>query len=526
MKRLRILAYSIWMAACLSGCGPERVAGGSGNGSETTNGITARFLYPDGRPARGLQVSLRPANHLLGDAPTHAGKARSQADTSTDSTGTFILRDLRAGDYVVEARGDTAFGLVLRVRISGEDPVSDLEEIRLERNGRVTGRIDRGSLPDSIGISVSVYGLDRRAVCGPDGAFRLSLAPGLYALKVTATDARAGSLEIPQVTCHAATETRLSDMSLPGELQADSLAVRAFLQAAGVPDADWKGTVGVEGNRIRTLNLKGLGLASLPAEIGRLGFLHHLHLDGNPLKSLPPALDSLQSLQSLSLERVPMDTLPDVVTRLAGLQHLHLGKTGLKDLPASLARLTVLSTLRLDSNGLTQFPSVLTKLPNLRDLELGKNSLRALPTEIGDMLELRGLSIHDNALDSLPESFGRLRKLIRLWAYRNRIQKLDASFGGLVSLEVLHLESNLLDSLPSRLGDLASLRLLAIGDNRLATLPEAVTRLKPVDGLSLWNNRLCSVPEPIRAWIDQYNVENLAGRTGRLWAESQAGCQP
>lgn len=533
MKALLRFIFAAWTFGCMlgwMGCRPENVAGGGGNGSETTNGITARLLQPNGSPAQGVAIKLRPADFLVGDSPGPGiGKARRIVDTITDARGAFTIPDLMAGQYVIEAQVDTTLGWTSPVRISGENAVADLGDARLGRNGLLTGRVDRGRLGDSVGIIVRLYGLERKAACGPDGGFRLLLAPGTYALKVGATShPDAGSLEIPQVTCLPGTETRLADLSLPMEYQADSLEVRAFLEASGLIDAgvDWAKTIGVENNRIRSLNLKGLGLTSLHPAIGRLDFLYSLNLDGNPLKDLPGDLDGLGNLMTLSLERVPLDSLPPVVSRMPALRNLLLGKTGLKDLPESLANLSRLNLLKLDSNGMTRVPSVVSRLTELYDLDLAWNRLRTIPPDIGNLASLRNLSIADNVMDSLPAEIGRLGNLIRLWAFHNRIQKLPTSLSGLSSLEVLHLETNLLDSLPPEVGDLGKLKLLALGDNKLAALPERLTRLRPVDGLSLWNNRLCDVPEPIRAWIDQYDFERMGQREGNLWAGLQAGCAP
>ena len=44
------------------------------------------------------------------------------------------------------------------------------------------------------------------------------------------------------------------------------------------------------------LDLRNIGLTSLPSEIGSLTALKHLHLDGNQLPSLPPEIGSLTTL--------------------------------------------------------------------------------------------------------------------------------------------------------------------------------------------------------------------------------------
>ena len=515
------------LAVCIvAGCGTDRLADG-GNGSETTNGLTARVLLPDGHPAAGVIITLRPAGFLKGDGlASPEGFPRIYADTTTDSLGYFTFRNLKTGDYVIEAREDSTYGLTSRVALSASVPMTNLNDLSLGRMGKVSGRVDRGPLGDDLQVDVLVYGIDRASRCDSNGTFRLSLPPGPYSLRIVASDSGAGSLEIPQVTCLPGVETRLSDQSLPYGYRLDSLAVHVFLDEAGLSKSAWSEIVGIQDNRIRSLNLRDRGLAILPESIGKLGFLHSLYLDGNPLAGLPDALDSLTILKTLTLERIPLDSLPAIVPRLSTLRHLHLGKTGLKDLPSGLTRLSDLENLSLDSNGMTRVPDVVSRLNGLLHLDVSWNALKSLPSDIGGLTRLQTLHVNDNLLDSLPESLGLLKELTRLWAYHNRIPALPSILGGMASLEILHLESNLLDSLPHGFGGLKGLKLLALGGNRLTELPASIMDLSPVDGLSLWNNRLCSVPADMKVWIGKYDFERYGGRSGPIWAELQLECPP
>lgn len=531
MRWVSRILLGAWAAFLLPGCGPEKVAGGQGNGSETTNGVTARILYPDGRPAAGMAVRLRPADFLRGHPTGPAGGAadrdtgaRKSADTSTDSFGAFAIRGLAGGEYLIEIRDDSLYGVIARLRMDDRDSVVDLRDMRLERRGRLVGRVSRDRLDDSVDVTVLFYGLDRDARCAADGSFDASLAPGAYSLKVTASLPEAGSIDLPQVVCLPGAETRLAELSLPIDYRADSLAVAGFLRDAGLEAAEWRALVGVENNRIRTLNLGNLGLTSLPSSVEKLAFLRSLLLDGNPVASLPQELSALSGLQTLSLHGVALDTLPAIVTRLISLKYLDLGRTGLKAFPPALANLKGLEGLSLDSNSLVSIPAAIGGLTALFDLDLGKNGIQSLPPEIGSLVRLHTLSVNDNVLDSLPYEIGQLGKLVRLWAYHNRIRSLPASLGNLSGLEILHLEGNLIPELPPEIGKLTQVRYLYLGDNGLSALPESITGLKPDRHLSLWHNRLCQVPPAIKAWIDSYDSENFGGRSGNIWADLQVGC--
>ncbi|WP_375457242.1 leucine-rich repeat domain-containing protein [uncultured Methylobacterium sp.] len=60
-----------------------------------------------------------------------------------------------------------------------------------------------------------------------------------------------------------------------------------------------------------TLSLKGLGLDTLPTEIGELTELRTLDVDFNRLSTLPDWIGNLTGLQSLNLSGNGLSTLPD-----------------------------------------------------------------------------------------------------------------------------------------------------------------------------------------------------------------------
>ena len=76
-----------------------------------------------------------------------------------------------------------------------------------------------------------------------------------------------------------------------------------------------------------SLNLRGLGLADLPPELGRIRSLKKLSLSGNHLASLPPKLGQLKSLRELDLEHNQLTSLPPGLGQLASLRKLDLKYT-------------------------------------------------------------------------------------------------------------------------------------------------------------------------------------------------------
>src|SRR4051812_48922753 len=81
-----------------------------------------------------------------------------------------------------------------------------------------------------------------------------------------------------------------------------------------------------QAKRARThLDLRGLGLITLPPEIGHLMTLTMLSLDGNELSSLPPVIGRLSTLKSLGLGGNRLSSLPPEFAKLTALAELDLG---------------------------------------------------------------------------------------------------------------------------------------------------------------------------------------------------------
>src|ERR1700722_5509710 len=75
---------------------------------------------------------------------------------------------------------------------------------------------------------------------------------------------------------------------------------------------------------VTTVDLSGLGLNTLPAEIGSLTALQQLNLFNNQLTTLPAEIGSLTALQKLDLYDNQLTTLPAEIGSLTALQQLYL----------------------------------------------------------------------------------------------------------------------------------------------------------------------------------------------------------
>jgi internalin A len=229
------------------------------------------------------------------------------------------------------------------------------------------------------------------------------------------------------------------------------------------------------------LDLSGLELTTLPAEIGQLTNLEFLNLRSNKLTELPAEIGRLPNLQVLDAGlglHGRLTTLPAEIGQLANLRVLALQMHKLTRLPAEIGQLRNLRTLNLYGNQLTELPAEIFHLRNLEHLQLWDNPLVELPSQIGQLTNLRELAVgRAPATKSSKE-----------------LTELPPEIGQLTKLEVLKLTQNALARLPPELGQLINLRTLELANNRLTELPAEIDQLSNLEKLDLYGNKLTEVP--------------------------------
>ncbi len=220
-------------------------------------------------------------------------------------------------------------------------------------------------------------------------------------------------------------------------------------------------------NNSTELDLTGLKLDSLPAELFNLTTLEWLYLGNNQLTSLPKQIGQMANLEGLDLTDNQLTSLPKQIGQLSCLGWLPLAGNRLARLPEEIGQLTRLNVMYLGSNQLASLPPEIGLLKNLKELYLYDNQLTELPVEIGQMKSLKVLSFGDNQLTSLPREIGQLENLTEL------------SFSG-----------NGTTILPREIGQLENLMELSFSGNALTALPREIGLLKKLERLELYNNPL------------------------------------
>ncbi len=226
-------------------------------------------------------------------------------------------------------------------------------------------------------------------------------------------------------------------------------------------------------SKSETLDLKNLGLNSIPREIGQLKFLRVLKLTSNNLI-----------------------TLPFEISHLSNLRQLYLGNNKFATLPLHLKNLNSLQELYAFNNQFNKFPSVLSEIPSLEELSLSSNKISFLPPEISLLVNLRKFDLFNNPLAGLPASISKLKSLIELNLSRTELHKLPKFVTEIKTLTTLKLAENSLTSLPQEIKKLNSLQILDLTDNNLSTLPIEITSL-PLSQLYLHDNPGLTLPDEV-----------------------------
>lgn len=156
-----------------------------------------------------------------------------------------------------------------------------------------------------------------------------------------------------------------------------------------------------EGRSGTVLDLSGLGLTTLPPEIGQLANLALLNLSENQFTALPLAITQLTNIKTLDLHKNQLNTLPPEIAKLSKLTLLLLDDNHLTTLPPEIAQLTELAVLFLSRNQLTTLPLGIVQLAKLDELFLRSNQLTTLPVELWQR-SLGKLFLDKNPLVSPP----------------------------------------------------------------------------------------------------------------------------
>lgn len=198
----------------------------------------------------------------------------------------------------------------------------------------------------------------------------------------------------------------------------------------------------------------------------------------------------------LSLSGLGLTSLPqELGDWFPTLESLYLYHNNFTTLDPSIRGLTKLRTLYLAYNRLIELPSWLGELHSLKVLFLQNNNLTTLPPEVGSLAQLKELRLYNNSLVTIPSSIGNLHNLEVFWLNKNRLREVPEQLGSLRNLRELYLNNNNISALPDTVGNLTNLQLCHISQNNLTTLPHSFVGCKALGKLDVRRNPLGDVED-------------------------------
>lgn len=226
------------------------------------------------------------------------------------------------------------------------------------------------------------------------------------------------------------------------------------------------------GRRLRSLQLVGVKLTSLPDQVGHsLPGLETLNISNNLLTTLPDAVVHLTSLTRLSVLGNRLESLPDRIGLLCSLKRIELSNNKLRYLPDSFAALTQMERLDLESNCIRLLPENLHYMSRLVSINVNRNELIRIPRCLHRLRSLKSFSANNNILSYITSLVCKSKSIEELRLCRNRITILPERIGELVSLRELALDFNSLSYLPMSFYMLTNLTTLRVEGNPALASP-------------------------------------------------------
>lgn len=172
----------------------------------------------------------------------------------------------------------------------------------------------------------------------------------------------------------------------------------------------------VQFDNLVDLDLSRNEIKTIPPSFCRLRYLRSFSVKHNRLSSssFPEHFDSLSSLKSLNLGGNQLESIPDVLTRLPALEDLALGDNHISNISPLVRNFKRLLRLYLGGNRINVLPPEMGQMTSLESLSLCGNQLQSLPEETTQLVNLKSLQLHNNRLETLPRSLLELGNITSL----------------------------------------------------------------------------------------------------------------
>ncbi|MEY8338171.1 COR domain-containing protein [Lachnospiraceae bacterium 62-35] len=182
-----------------------------------------------------------------------------------------------------------------------------------------------------------------------------------------------------------------------------------------------------EQEKWETLGLRINNFQEIPAEIGKLINVKHLHINKHSTNNksilLPPEIGNLKQLEVFDAYGCDMVDLPEEFGRLMNLKSVNLNHNNFTVFPKEILSLEKLESLAIDFNFKT-LPDEICNLVHLKYLYFPKANISYLPDDIGNLQELEVLCIWGTKVNRLPDSCQKLKKIKSLYLTKSIFEKI------------------------------------------------------------------------------------------------------
>ena len=226
----RIYSYVIiFVSLLLVDCSETPTVGGS----ETTNTLNFKVVYPTGEVASGATVKLRPSDYNA-SIDTDMKEDGSIQNLKTDDQGRVEIGLMESGDFVIEMNDNSSYASMLKFSTYSSTGDTTLNDQILKPYAIVSGIID-SSVNSTENIFVNINGIDRSTVVDDAGSFTFDDLPeGDYTLEAVSSNNDI-SIILENVSAISNSETELI-ISSDGYRYQTSVTINATATGADITE--------------------------------------------------------------------------------------------------------------------------------------------------------------------------------------------------------------------------------------------------------------------------------------------------